>query len=186
MKTKTVIGLFLCAAFVQIAVSLSMIAQREIILNRGVQFKFRTVPVDPFDAFRGRYVALRIEGNHLPEPDGIKLKNNQSVFVLIEEDEEGFARLAAIVPRPYGLQPYIRAKVKNVSGGRVHLKFPVDRYYMEEKSAGQAEESYRRRSGKRDAYITVRIKGGYAVVESLFVGGRRIEDAVRQEEDGGR
>lgn len=35
--------------------------------------------------------------------------------------------------------------------------------------------------GKQDAYVMVRIKDGFAVLESLYVGGRRIEDALRQE-----
>jgi hypothetical protein len=76
---------------------------------------------------------------------------------------------------------WIMAKVKYVSGDKVFLDLPIDRYYMEEKSAPAAERVYRQfaQRNKQDAYIVVRIKDGFAVIESLYVGGQKIEDAVR-------
>lgn len=42
---------------------------------------------------------------------------------------------------------------------------------------------YRRSNehGKKNAYINVRIKDGTVVIESLYVAGLRIEDAVKRE-----
>ena len=56
MKSKLIIGLFLGVSFIQIITPLSMIIKRESVLKNGGQFKFKTAPVDPYDAFRGRYV----------------------------------------------------------------------------------------------------------------------------------
>ena len=186
MKNKLIIGLFLCVSFAQIATPLSMITKREAVLKNGEQFKFKTTPVDPYDAFRGRYVALRIEEDKVSIPKELKFNHGQAVCAQITIDEQGFAKLATVsTSKPHG-KPYIQAKVRyvsGVSGDKVYLDLPIDRYYMEEKAAPAAERIYRQyaQRGKQDAYIIVRIKNGFAVIESLYVGGQRIEDAVKQE-----
>ncbi|MFC1576842.1 GDYXXLXY domain-containing protein [Candidatus Omnitrophota bacterium] len=183
MKKGAVVGVFLCVSLLQIVTPLSMIAKRESVLKNGEQFKFKTVPVDPFDAFRGRYVALRIEEEKASIPEGSKLDHGQTVYALINVDGQGFANLGAVsTGKPRG-KPYIQAKVKYISGGKAHLDLLIDRYYMEEGAAPKAEKIYLQhaRRSKRNAYIIVRIKDGFAVVESLYVGDQRIEDAVRQE-----
>lgn len=51
---------------------------------------------------------------------------------------------------------------------------------MEEKAAPAAERVYRQfaQRNKQNAYIVVRIKDGFAVIEGLYAGGQKIEDAV--------
>ncbi len=60
MKNKILIAAFFCVALLQIYTPVSMIIARESTLKEGVLFRFKTAPVDPYDAFRGRYVALRV------------------------------------------------------------------------------------------------------------------------------
>jgi len=196
MKGKLLFGLFVCMVVAQIATPLSMILQREIVLKDGVLLKFKTAPVDPFDAFRGRYVALRMDQNTLPVPPGRLLHRGQTVYVPISVGADGFAVLATILThRPTGMV-YLECKVGHVinegdlGGARqgfksstVRLDLPFDRYYMEEKAAPVAERIYRRRTagGRREAYILVRVKDGMAVIQALYVGGRPIEEAVRRE-----
>lgn len=183
MKTKLIIGLFVCLSLIQIITPLSMIAKRERVLKYGKQFKFKTAPFDPYDAFRGRYVALRIEEDYVPAIKGTKFNSGQTVCVSIEVDNQGFAKFTTVgIVKPVG-NSYILAKVRYTSKGKVYLDLPINRYYMEENAAPLAEEIYRKHTqrGKQDAYIFVRIKDGFSVVESLYVGDKKIEDAVRQE-----
>lgn len=183
MKNRLIIGLFLCVSFIQIVTPLSMITKRETVLKNGEQFKFKTAPVDPYDAFRGRYVALRIEGDNVPVPKESKLKYGQTVYAIINTDEQGFAKFAAVTTdKPQG-KSYIQAKVRYISGGKAYLDLSIDRYYMEEKAAPSAERIYRQYSqrGKEEAYVIIRVKDGFAVIENLYVRGQRIEDIVRQE-----
>lgn len=184
MRNRLIIGLFFCVAFVQIITPLSMITRRESVLKNGEQFKFKTAPVDPYDAFRGRYVALRIKEDNVKAPQALRLNPDQSVYALIAVDEQGFGKFTTLtINKPRGV-PYIRAKVGYVSGDKVHLDLPIDRYYMEEKAAPVAERIYRQhiRQDKLDAYVLVRIKDGFAVIEALYVGGKRIEEAVKNAE----
>lgn len=185
MTNKLIIRLFLCLALIQLLVPLSMIAKREIVLGNGARFKFKVAPVDPYDAFRGRYVALSIDKNYVPATAGIKVEHGQTVFALIGIDGQGFAELSGIaINRPVG-KPYITTKVASYfyQKDKIYLDLPINRYYMEEKSAPLAERIYQRHSqrNKRDAFVVVRVKGGIVVIENLYVGGQKIEDMVKQE-----
>lgn len=188
MRNPLVVGTFFCLAFIQIITPLSMIARRESVLKNGEQFKFKTAPVDPYDAFRGRYVALQIEGADVPVSGEIRLTAGQRVYALIGTDEEGYATFSAIATRRPAAGPYIQAKVgysiRKVGDGKVRLDLPMDRYYMEEQAAPEAERIYRQHSqrGKQDAYLLVRVQDGFPVIEALYVGGQRIEDALRDAE----
>lgn len=182
MKSRLIIGLFLCASFIQIVTPLSMIAKRESVLKNGEQLKFKTAPVDPYDAFRGRYVALHVKEDSVPVIKESTLNIGQTVYALIHIDDQGFAKFTTVTTKRPSGKSYIQTKVRGASEGRVYLDLPIDRYFMEEKAAPAAERIYQQHTqrGKQDAYVTVRIKDGFAVLESLYVGGQRIEDAVKQ------
>lgn len=182
MKNITV-GLFSAVIALQLAVPSSMLLKREMALQHGQEFRFRTAPVDPFDAFRGRYVAIRVEANQASAPTGEQLQYQQKVYAEIITDEQGFAKISRInTKKPQGV-PYIQAKAGYSSGTQVSVNLPIDRYYMEEKAAPKAERLYWTSSQKRknDTYITVRIKDGFAVIEGLYIDGQRIEEAVKNE-----
>jgi hypothetical protein len=53
---------------------------------------------------------------------------------------------------------------------------------MEESAAPLAEKVYREHSrrGKEDAYVTVKIKDGFVVVDGLYVGGKKIEALIKE------
>ena len=182
MNRRLIIGLFLCVALAQVGVPLSMILRRELVLTQGAYFKFETAPVDPYDAFRGRYVALAIKEDNVPAITDARLSQGQRVFALIGLDGRGFAKLSsAVTARPRG-KDYIQARVRYVSEGKLYLDLPIDRYYMEEGAAPMAETVYREHVSrdKQDAYAAVRVKDGFAVIAGLYVGGQKIEDAVKQ------
>lgn len=181
MRKELFIGLFSGLILLQIATPLSMIIKRELVLKNGMPFRFRTVPVDPYDAFRGRYVALRVEASKAIKPEGVNLKYGQKIYALIDVDEQGFAKISRITAQKPQGAAYLTAKVAYFSGAEVNINLPIDRYYMEEKAAPQAEKIYREhnRTDKKDAYVLVRIKDGFAVIESLYVGDQRIEEVLK-------
>ncbi|MEW6573858.1 MAG: GDYXXLXY domain-containing protein [Bacillota bacterium] len=188
---RTVLGLFVLLALIQTAVPVWMIVHRETTLKTGRLFKFRTAPVDPYDAFRGRYVAITIENSAAPADGASVPKPGQKVYVHITEDSEGFAAFdKATVRRPEG-DSYIQTRVNFIinepSGSKVYFEVPFDRYYMEETAAPAAEDAYRQYSslpGRSDAYVTVRVKDGFAVLEELYVGGKPIREFVRERGQG--
>lgn len=182
MKKEYITRLFVGLICLQIVLPISMIVKREVTLKNGIPFRFKTAPVDPYDAFRGRYVALRVEVNKVSKPEGVDLKYGQKVFAQLAVDENGLAKISGISLRKPKDSTYLTASVAYLSGNDVTLNLPIDRYYMEEKAAPRAEQVYRKHSrrDKQDAYVVVRVMNGFAVIEGLYVGDRRIEDILRQ------
>lgn len=184
MKKNLIITLFIIVAAIQIATPFSMILKRESVLKHGQSFKFKVAPVDPFDAFRGRYVAIRIEGDKIPLRGRKDFEYGQKAYALIKTNQDGFSSFVDITKvRPQN-EPYMEVILGYTSKENIELEFPIDRYYMEEKAAPKAERLYqqhtRRSNDKRDAYIQIKIKDGFPVIEQLYVGGMRIEDAVKK------
>ena len=65
MKTLRIV-IFIVVAMVQFSVPASVVWKRERTLKHGRVWKFRTAPVDPIDAIRGRYVRLRFAAEEVP------------------------------------------------------------------------------------------------------------------------
>ena len=176
MKNFMTLPLFAFLVVVQLAVPAWMITSRERTLRDGESYKFKTAPVDPYDPFRGRYVALAVEPNEAPLPQGAALRRNQKVYAILERDEEGFAKVTELrLTRPEA-DNYIRVKVSYVSNNSATLRWPFDRYYMDEDLAPEAEEAYRYNSRRenRKAHLLVRVRDGAAVLEELYIEGKPI------------
>ncbi|MCL5269750.1 MAG: GDYXXLXY domain-containing protein [bacterium] len=181
MYKKPLLLLGLAAAsLAQLAVPGWMIVRREITLREGELFKFSTAPVDPADAFRGRYVWLRLEPDRVTVPGGAAWPDNRRAYAVLAADANGFAKVIRLDPTLPSDAPAIPVRVlwSDSRTGEVHIRWPLDRFYMEEKKAPAAEAAYRSRSRRdnRDCHVTVRVHDGNAVLENLFIDGQPIRD----------
>lgn len=83
----------------QLYIPIDMIRMQEVILQKGTIHKLRTAPVDPYDAFRGRYVTLDfvIERSLLPSEYiyGEKINNSKNGYVLLSQGSDGFSTVTA-------------------------------------------------------------------------------------------
>jgi uncharacterized membrane-anchored protein len=177
-------GLMLVLLFlVQLAVPASMILGREMTLRDGQQFRFRTAPVDPYDPFRGRFVALNLDAASVPLPKDMKLKYRQKVLVRLAVDEAGFAYCRDIVSKPTQEGTYLTARVQSWNKKTVRLQLPFDRYYAEEDLAPEIERAYRAHSrrSKQEAFITVRVRDGHGVLEELYIADLPVAEYLRQQ-----
>ncbi len=175
MRRRIVLACLLVLAVVQLAVPLGMIAKRRDALDNGQLFRFRTAPVDPYDAFRGRYVALALEHGTIAVASPEEYLPGQKIFVRLAVDAHGFARPTGITRERPRDGDYLTARV--AGRGRTErelvIRYPFDRYYMNEKLAPAAERAYleHSRPGEHDAWVAVRVHRGFAVLEELYVGG---------------
>jgi uncharacterized membrane-anchored protein len=195
----------LLIALAQIGVVAWMIGSRERTLANGREVKFVTRPVDPSDPFRGRYVALNFEAETFKtdmEPD---LKSGEAGYAVFKVDAEGYASIVTLVHEPPSHETrYFPVSVRytevnahpntgsetNAPARTYMLKFPFDRYYMNEKAAPEAESAYReanrvtrgeeKKEMTRDNYLAVRILDGKAVAEHLYIKGQPIEKLLGQ------
>lgn len=172
---------------VQWALPTYLIHRGQTTLEQGRQYRFRTAPVDPADPFRGRYVALDFEAARLALRTGADaFEAGQRVQVPIVVGADGFATLGAPVVAVPASSDYLQARVQWVNNGELGLRLPFDRYYMDERAAPEAERRYweaSRRAGatdaedaRRPAFVTVRVRSGYAVLEDLYIDGRPVRE----------
>jgi uncharacterized membrane-anchored protein len=119
---------------VQALVPLGLIAWNEVALARGTEVTLRTVPVDPLDLFRGRYVTLRYEISGLPRPPGAE--PGQTVYVALQREGDRWTGDRATRERPGGT--FIRGTVGD--GGIV---YGIETYYADEDEAPRLEREAR-------------------------------------------
>jgi uncharacterized membrane-anchored protein len=160
----------------------SMIFEQQDVLRHGNQFYFKTAPVDPTDPFRGKYVTLSFDAE-----DGFRddqeWNGGEDVFVVIEKDNAGFARIADIVAsRPGDDKDYFATTVLYSYDGLTRIRVPFDRFYLEESKASEAERIYWEgaRDSTQNVYAVVRIKAGNTVLEDVRIDDRSIVDIVRE------
>jgi uncharacterized membrane-anchored protein len=177
--------IFAVVALLQLSVPASVIWKREQTLRHGRVWKFKTEPVDPVDAVRGRYIALRLAGDAIPaaqQSESEQFPADTTIYVLLKEDAEGFAEIERVSTTPMKGDNVIRTQAGSRWREKVrHINFPFDRLWVSEKVAPEAEKAYleNSRRDKENTYVTVRVREGDAALEQLFIGGESLADYLR-------
>lgn len=180
MKTTYLVLLFIAIAGLQLYVPAKMILDQEQVLENGKAYKFKTQPIDPNDPFRGKYITLSydIEGSY-PVQD--KSRFGKKLYVLLKEDENGFASVEDILPEKPEKGDYIKVEKSRYSYNEEEIDIEIlqDRFYMEETKAPEAEQVYGEvtREGK-EAYAVIYVLDGDAVLHDVIIEGKSIADYV--------
>lgn len=180
MNRTVVVALFAGLVVMQLAVPAGMILRRELAIARGLEYKIRTQPVDPYDAFRGRFVQLGFDNVTVPLHVNTRLARGQKAYAVLETDSEGFAVVKSISFTRPDTEAYLKVRVRYGGPGKANIIWPFDRYYMEETAAPQAERVYRQRARSSSAHIAVRVSGGTGVITGLFLDDKPIEQAIQR------
>jgi uncharacterized membrane-anchored protein len=167
---------FVLVAAAQLGVPASLIWKRERTLKEGQVWKFRTAPVDPVDAFRGRYVALQFEAETQQISPPPNSQYGQTVFVTLRADAEGFAAIDQVLPSRPETTDFIEAQLQGTT-----ISLPFDKYWVTERDAPAAEAAYAAQSTreKRNAFVTVRVFRGDAALEQLYLDGLPLGEYLR-------
>lgn len=181
MKRRVSLIILALAVIAQIWVPASLIVKSQRTLISGKQFKFRTAPVDPYDAFRGKYVALGFDADRFACSDRSAYRHGRQVFVLLNRDSDGFAQIAGLSRNKPAQGDFVKVKISSFSDSSVIVNYPFDKFYLEEGLAGEAEKLYRQHSrrGQLDTYALVRINKGFAVIEDLVIGGTPVVQSIK-------
>lgn len=168
----------------QLTVPAWSIVGHERALREGRVFKFRTRPVDPADAFRGRYVWLSLEPDAVKVTGAAQWRYNQKAFAVLDTDTNGFVVVKRLERERPANESAVRVRTLwcNTPSNGVHIAWPgLDRYYMTEGKAPAAETAYRDHSRRTNqtCHVTVRVLGGHAVIENLFIADQPIQSWLR-------
>jgi len=183
MKKKYIFLLaFVILALIQLAIPAYMTLSREIKLDQGTLYKIRTGPVDPYDIFRGRYVALTTRLDWSDEANNKRdmIKKSSVFYAVIDKDEHGFAFIKDISLNKPGNQYYDYLKMNADKNGRIKDVF--DRFYLNQKIAPKVEAAYRRNAWRSDSetYINVMIKNGNGVIKDLYIDGKPFMEVIEE------
>ena len=172
--------LFALVCLIQLGAALYMAWHWEDILRSGQRFYWMTAPVDPYDAFKGRYIDLRFKEDSGPVTDGSAFVYGQTAYARIGVNNEGHAVILGISAQPPAGQPYIKARTSYTQGNKVHVLLPFKRYYLPEDMAVPAETAYRQNAGKTGIAV-VRLKDGYGVIEDVLIDNHPLRDYLKQQ-----
>jgi uncharacterized membrane-anchored protein len=188
------LAIFTALALAQLYVPLSLAWQWENVLQNGQAFYLETAPVDPYDAFRGRYISLNFKENKAPFNDALpaSLEYGQTVYAVLETTA---GRQAAFikeisVQKPVN-KPYVKTRFNGFDSKIppvVEVVFPFNRYYLPEEFALSAEKELARRSrqskNKKKAVALVRIQDGYGVIENIYVDDKPLLKYLKEQKEG--
>lgn len=176
---KLALPIFVLVALAQLSVPAMMAWSRVQTLARGRVWKFKTAPVDPIDAVRGRYVMLRFDAEDFTQAE--QLKSIDSVYAILKETPDGFAQVDHLSSSPEPGDSAIKVEPGGWWQERQHIIFPFHYFWLTEKNAPAAETAYRENSkrGEQNAYVTVRIRNGDAALEQLYIDNQPLADYLR-------
>lgn len=157
---KKIIPYLLIGYFVlQLAIPAYFVYQHYNTLYNGESYKVEVVPYDPYDPFRGRYVALRTE---LPHSDG------KGAYAVLEKNAQGYA----VITKWTAQRPEKEQYAKNLQ---------LDRYYMNEKLAPKAENLQNTLDWEENTmYLIVNVRKGHYVIRGLYINDVPIEQYIGQ------
>ena len=161
---KNIIIAVIATVVLQLFVPLYMIWEKYDILRTGEEVKMRVEPLDPYDAFRGRYVSLRYAYD-------LEYDERRGRYGILEMDEDGFSKIKMVSKERPENGLYLTDKDDD------YFTVPLNRYYMEETLAPEAEKAM---ADGADAYVTIRIKGDKSVISGLYANGMPIEEYLNK------
>ncbi|MFL5730000.1 MAG: GDYXXLXY domain-containing protein [Cytophagaceae bacterium] len=162
------------------------------ILKNGKVYRFKPRPVDPYDAFRGKYITLYfLQTSITYDTTKMDFKKGDNVYLKLEKDSAGYGIFTQAFKSAPENSDYIKTMVRyewKKSGdpeAEITFDLPFDRYYLPEDMAPQAEQLYfenlRMRGENTDSvYVDVRIKDGKALIEELYFQGIPVKEFIHK------
>jgi uncharacterized membrane-anchored protein len=198
MRYLFIIG-FIFMVVAQWYAPLSMVYDSKKTIEEGVEYRFKTAPVDPSDPFRGKYITLNYNAETYNPADTNELHfdTGADVFATLMTDSSGFASILQLsAARPDIDIDYIKVNFQYGQAGYsdrsgdelievkpiIGVVFPFRRLYVEESKASEAEKYYwsTRNDSTVICYAKVRVLEGNATLVDVMVNDRSLMDIVRE------
>lgn len=193
--------LFLAVMAAYLFVPYYMISAYDTILTEGTVYRFRPQPVDPYDAFRGKYITLYFMDSRVGyDTSEMRFQSGETVYVQVEKDTSGYAvftrafkdapeegdYLKTIVSYTNSMNAEIFSQTGMVNE-EIVFDLPFERYYLPEDMAPKAEKLYfenlpRWGESNDSVFVDVRIKNGKALIEELYFQGIPVKEFIHRQE----
>lgn len=198
-KKNVLLALFLLALAAGLYYPVSKIIRFEFPWVPPTVVRFEAQIYDPYDPFRGRYVAVSAKDLVMFVEDAVSrpaLDRGSRLYAVIELDEKGMAELVDLAEKPQSGKINLRLerdavylRRKNVESGigkDYNVRLPFHYFYMNEKLAPEAERAFMqatrsREPGKCQIVVKIYADGRYAI-ENLEIEGIPIHEFIRKKQ----
>lgn len=166
---------FILACSVPVLILLGMCVKPLYTLVTGEEIVLQTRPVDPSDPFRGDYVNLSYEAEHVP------LELIDSAVVRKVQNGSGQATVYVLLKKKAGIHTPIKVSLNKPDNG-IYLKgqvdyigqneaqknvafiqYSLDKYFVEDNTGVNLEKA----SAKGNLLAKVKVKNGYAYLTGI-------------------
>ena len=174
---------FALAVLLQWALPLVQIWQHERVLTHGTLVKLRCTAPDPYDPLRGRYLRVDLQPDQAHLPAGSEVRAGDAIYVRLAPGADGVGNIeeAALTPGSDGVWAKVTARY--IYGESIPIEWPIDRFYINEVIAPEADEWMAKNLRNREAPILaeVRVLDGRMVLEDLSVDGKSFREILREQ-----
>lgn len=165
----------------QWAAPLVQIRSYDRVLAKGELHRFKCMAPDPYDMFRGRYLAVRAMPDTVEIPKEDSFESGHPAFAVLETDEDGFAAVKSLARQRPADGAFVSVTVRSAYDGKAYIDWPFDRFYLNERIAPKADEWFRMNVGGTDPVIAhVRVLDGRAVLADLQQGGKSFREILTE------
>jgi hypothetical protein len=183
---------FAVASLAQWLVPLVGVWQHERIIARGVAVRFECGAPDPYDPFRGRFLAVRPAETMVLAPEGMPNRADGAdrvmvpVWATLVADEHGLSHIQTLslepVSGPTVIRLGARLSVETDGAKMVMISWPLDRFYLNERLAPDADRLVAERLGRgKPPVAEIRLLDGQAVLTDILLYGVSIRETVKQQ-----
>ncbi len=166
---------------IQLFIPAQMIYSKNQVRHKGITYKFELEAIDPNDPFRGKYIILN------PKDSDFKTRNKdvafgRKVFASFNIDSLGYASISEVSNNTPDHSNYLTVesfrRQRTDTTQTLRIKYPFDRYYMNEHKALAAEKLTRAavRDSAQTCYAEVAIYKGQFSLMAIKINGVDIED----------
>lgn len=184
---RPALAVFAVAAVAQWFLPLSGIWQHERVIARGTLVRIECGAPDPYDPLRGRYLAVRPAQSSVSKPEGFPLGGGKvPVWATLEAGDDGLSRVKSLSLEPVSGPTVISltARFSGTSNGTdvIWLKWPFDRFYLNERLAPDADKlvAERLQAGEKPV-AEIRLFHGQAVLTDVLIDGVSIRQVAKQQ-----
>ena len=180
---------FLITALAAVAYPVFKIINYELPSVPPAVYRFKAGIVDPYDPFRGRYVALNALPNEIILKEEKKFQDGAYVYAVLSNDKQGIATVVDLVEKPIAKMDCLKIRFyeygnsKDKAGRTIYrISLPFDRFYLNESIAPEAEKAVaditRINNGECLIIVKVYADGNYAI-EDLEINGQSIHKYLK-------
>ncbi|MFC1734305.1 GDYXXLXY domain-containing protein [candidate division KSB1 bacterium] len=98
-------------------------------LLTGTTIVIDTMPVDPFDPFRGQYIIINYEISRVDSVEGAE--QGDKVYVSLAPDEEDVWRLEKVSLTKPEIGVFMKGNVKSISGNNMRIEYGIEQFFFE-------------------------------------------------------